>query len=72
MIKEIGYALIFGKSLVVYLGILTFLSLLVTAYMGFSLMKGRKWASLKKHKTIAFATILLATIHGLLVFLAYF
>jgi hypothetical protein len=71
MFQEITYYLIFGKPLIVYLGILTLLSLLTTASIGFLNLRGIRTIPFRYHPVCAGLTILLALVHGLLGLLAY-
>jgi len=70
MLKNIAYFLILGKPLVLYLGIITLILLLLTATMGFLVMKGK--ANFKHHLLLAKITIALALIHGILGLALYF
>jgi len=72
MIAKIALILIFGKPLVIYLGSLTFLSLLFTASIGYASIKGIKWVPFKYHPLMAVTTITIALIHGLLGLSIYF
>lgn len=72
MLRNITYFLIFGKPLIMYLGILTLLSFLFTAYIGWSNRRGHNKISLFWHFRMAKISIALAIIHGLLGILAYF
>jgi hypothetical protein len=75
MLANITYFMIFGKPLIMYLGILTLLSLLGTAIIGFLLMKGKMkppFITIKTHRLMACLTISLALIHGILGILMYF
>lgn len=72
MLQEITYYLIFGKPLIMYLGILTFLSLLTTASISIMNMRGIRIIPFRWHPRCAAFTILLAFIHGALGTLTYF
>jgi len=72
MLARIALIMIFGKPLVMYLGILTFVSLLFTASIGYSTLHGIKWVPFKYHPWMAGTTITLAAIHGLLGLGIYF
>lgn len=72
MLNNITYYLIFGKPLIMYLGIVTLLSLMVTAYIGYSNFKGKSKIPFAWHPRIAAITILIALVHGTLGLLAYF
>jgi hypothetical protein len=72
MFQEITYYLIFGKPLILYLGILTLLAFLVTATIGVMVLKGIRTIPFRWHTRCAGCAILLALVHGLLGMLAYF
>ncbi len=66
MISSFAYFLIFGKPLIMYSGILTLISLLLTASIGYTTRKGIKWVPFKYHPFMAKATVTLALIHGIM------
>lgn len=66
MFQDISYALIFGKPLIMYLGILTLLSFLTTAAVGIMNMKGITTIPFVWHPRLAVLSICLALIHGAL------
>jgi len=74
MIANIAYYLIFGKPLIMYLGILTLISLLCTATVGYLVFTGkaRPPITFTTHRLLAYTTIGLALIHGMLGLLIYF
>lgn len=72
ILTKIAYYLIFGKPLIMYLGILTLLSFLFTAYIGAMNLKGNMKISFKWHMRMARISISLALLHGLLAIAAYF
>jgi len=72
MFQDITYALIFGKPLIMYLGIFTLLSFLATASIGVLNMKGITTIPFVWHPRLAVFSICLALIHGALGVLAYF
>lgn len=72
MFQEITYYLIFGKPLIMYLGILTLLAILFTASIAVMTMKGIRTIPLRWHTRCAACAIVLALVHGLLGMLAYF
>jgi len=73
MFREIAYFLIFGKPLIMYLGITTLLSFLLTASVGLASVKGIKWwIPFKWHPIFAAISIGLALIHGFLGASLYF
>lgn len=67
MFTAIAYLpILFGKPLVMYLGILTFLALIFTASIGYASFRGLRWVPFKYHPWMALTTIILAIIHGVL------
>lgn len=64
--------MIFGKPLIMYTGILTLLSFLFTALIGFLNYKGIRKIPLKWHPVMAVISITLAIIHGALGIFLYF
>ncbi|MDO8339095.1 MAG: hypothetical protein Q7T16_00380 [Candidatus Burarchaeum sp.] len=70
MLRDITYYLIFGKPLIMYLGILTLLSFMTTAYIGTRILKGK--ATVEQHKKMVITSFLLAGVHATLGILAYF
>ena len=72
MFEAITYAPIFGKPLIMYLGILTLLSFLATAVVGALNFKGITTIPFVWHPRLAVFAICLAVIHGTLGVLVYF
>jgi hypothetical protein len=72
MFSEISYYLIFGKPLIMYLGILTLLSLLTTASIAFLTISGIRRFPMQWHHRGAALTIIFALVHGILGILLYF
>ena len=70
MLNNISYFLILGRPLIMYLGILTFTSLVCTATAGYLVMKGK--IDLNVHKTFVAITFSIAIVHGTLGILSYF
>jgi hypothetical protein len=70
-IRNLALLPILGKPLVIYLGIITFTSFLVTAVLGVLILKGKR-ISLKTHLLIAKISLTLAVIHGFLAFSIFF
>ena len=70
----IAYFPIFlGRPLIMYLGILTLLSLLFTAYAGYANFRGLRYAPpFSWHLKLAITTVALAIIHGSLGLLSQF
>ena len=71
MFQEITYFLIFGKPLIMYLGILTLLAILVTAAIAIMNKKGIRTIPFRWHPVCAVCAIPIALVHGLLGILAY-
>lgn len=69
MFEEITYMPIFGMPLIIYSGIFTFISFIITAFFGMRVLQGK--AKFEHHKLAAIISITLAVIHGLLGFLVY-
>ena len=72
MLQNITYFLIFGKPLIMYLGIITLLSFLITATLGVMIIKGIGKIPFKWHMTMAVISIALTVIHGVLGILIYY
>ncbi len=72
MLENISYYLIFGKPLIMYLGISALLSLLATATLGYLTFKGKTKIPFAWHPRLATITITLALIHATLGILSYF
>ena len=72
MFQDITYFLIFGKPLIMYLGILTLLAFLFTASIAVMNLKGIRTIPFKWHPRCAVFSISLALVHGLLGILAFF
>jgi hypothetical protein len=72
MLRNITYFLIFGKPLIMYLGIITLLSFLFTALIGLLNFKGVHNIPFKWHPRMVVVSITLAIIHGALGILLYF
>lgn len=75
MLINITYYMIFGKPLIMYLGIITLLLFLWAAAVGGLVMKGKNkppFITLKAHLFLAKIAIGLMLIHGLLGISRYF
>lgn len=72
MLNNISYYMIFGKPLMMYLGITVLSSFLFTATIGFLNYHGIKKIPFSWHPKMAAISITLAIIHGTLGVLAYF
>ena len=71
MLEYITYYQIFGKPLIMYLGILTLTSFLFTAFIGYTTLHGKQIVPFKWHPRMAAISITLALIHGTLGILVY-
>ncbi|MDO8669604.1 MAG: hypothetical protein Q7K65_04900 [Candidatus Buchananbacteria bacterium] len=72
MLRNISYYLIFGKPVMMYLGIITFLLFIATASVGYGIYKGKLRIPLVWHFRLAKTAIAFALIHATLGILAYF
>lgn len=72
MFQDITYFPVFGKPLILYLGILTLLAFLLTASIPVMNKKGIRVIPSRWHPLCAGCAILLALVHGVLGMLAYF
>ena len=70
MLTQISYYLIFGRPLIMYMGILVLLCFLTTATLGYLIHHG-KAINFKWHKRMAAISIALALIHGFFGIMAY-
>ncbi len=71
MLENISYYLIFGKPLVMYLGILTLLSFLFTALIAILNKNGVDKIPFKWHPRMGIISVSLALIHGFLAIMHY-
>ena len=71
MLEEISYAMILGKPLIFYLGILTVTGLLITAAIPVLNNRGIRIIPFNWHPRCAAVTICFAIIHGALGVLVY-
>jgi hypothetical protein len=72
MLQEITYYLIFGIPFIVYLGVVTIFMFIITALLALLKRRGKIKISINWHYRLAYISIILALIHGLLGILAYF
>jgi dolichyl-phosphate-mannose--protein O-mannosyl transferase len=72
MFQEITYFLIFGIPFIVYLGIVTVIIFIITALLALLKRKGKIKISIEWHYRLAYISIILALIHGILGISAYF
>jgi len=66
MFRTIAYTLLFGKPLIMWGGMVTFLCFLFTAYISFSNAQGNHAVPFKWHKRMAILSLSIALFHGLL------
>lgn len=71
MLRNIAYYLIFGKPVIMYLGILTLSSFIFTAYIGAMAPRGKTKIPFQWHPRMAKISITLAILHGILGVSAY-
>ena len=71
MFQDISYALIFGKPLILYLGVLTLLAFIITAAIAVINFKGIRTIPFEWHSRCAVVALCLALVHGALGILAY-
>ena len=71
MFQDISYALIFGKPLILYLGVLTLSAFIITAAIAVLNLKGIRTVPFKWHSRCAVVALFLALVHGALGILAY-
>ena len=71
MFQYISYALIFGKPLILYLGMLTLFAFLFTAAIAILNFKGIRTIPFKWHPRCAVVALIFALVHGALGILAY-
>jgi hypothetical protein len=71
MLQEISYYPVLERPLILYLGILTLLSLLATATIAVLNVNGVRTIPVRWHRFCAGFTVLLALVHGGLGLLAY-
>jgi len=72
MFQEVSYYLIFGKPLIMYLGILTLCAFLFTAFIAVLNKRGIRTIPFKWHPRVAIIAIGCAVVHGILGVLAFF
>jgi hypothetical protein len=72
MITAIGHIIVNGLPIALYFGIATFISLLITATIGFLYYKGKYDIPITLHMGMACLTIILAFIHVTLVIWQFF
>jgi len=70
-ILRFAYTTFLGIPMIAWLGIVTYAVLFLTALLQVLKVRKKIKFSFKAHKTMAFITIVFATIHGLLVMFTY-
>lgn len=68
--REIAYYQILGIHLLIYLGLITFILLILSIIFGYLVLTGK--AKFNLHKVFGILTLISAVIHGSLAFLATF
>ena len=72
MLQELTYFMVFGRSLILYLGILTITMFLITASIPLLRKRGHTGIPFFWHPRLAAIAIALGLFHGTLGVLAYF
>jgi hypothetical protein len=72
VLQELTYYLIFGIPFIVYLGIITIVLFINTALIASMKRRKKIKINIKWHYRLAYVSIILALIHGILGILAYF
>ena len=72
MLQDITYYLIFGIPFIAYLGIITIVMFVLTALFALLKRKGKTEISIQWHYRLAYLSIILGSIHGILGITAYF
>jgi hypothetical protein len=72
MLQQVSYYLIFGRPLILYLGIITVCMLLVTASIPVLSRRGLVKIPFVWHVRLAVLTICIALVHGMLGIALYF
>ena len=67
MISSFAYSQFMGLSVAAYVGMLTFLLVVITAVLGYFSLKGIGRIKLGSHKAFAIITILVALFHAFLI-----
>jgi len=70
-ILRFAYTTFLGIPMIAWLGIVTYAVLFLTALLKVLKVRKKIKFSFKAHKTMAFITIVFATVHGLLVVFTY-
>lgn len=70
MLSNLAYFPILGKPLILYLGIITLSSFIITASIGLMIYKGKK-IPFKIHPTMALISLILGITHGTLALSIY-
>ncbi|MFP4461278.1 MAG: hypothetical protein ACOC34_06005 [Thermotogota bacterium] len=70
-ILQFAYMTFLGMPMIAWLGIITYILLFFTILLQVLKIKKKIKFSFKAHKTMAYITLVLATVHGLLVMFTY-
>jgi uncharacterized membrane protein len=65
-LEQITFLPIFGIPLITYLGVITFTLFLITAVVGYMIVKGKTKLPFKWHVRLAILALVFASIHGTL------
>ena len=65
MLSQIALTKIAGLPMVAYGGMITLLLIIITGYIGHSLMKGEQKFSLKVHQNLFWVTLIVGILHGI-------
>jgi hypothetical protein len=68
--SSIAYYLIFGRPLLLYLGLMTLVTFSVVASIPLLNRRGIRWLPFRWHRPAAFTGLTLGAVHGLLAFLS--
>lgn len=71
-LQQLAYYPLWGKPIVMYLGIFSFLVLIATAITGYMRSKGSQTIDFKWHRRLAYLLIILTIFHALLGLSSYF
>jgi hypothetical protein len=72
MFQEISYYLIFGKPLIMYIGLISIAMFLTVATIGYLIFTGRTKIKITTHRNLAITAITIALIHGFFGVMLYF
>lgn len=70
MFNNITYYMIFGKPLIMYMGMLLFLMICTQVFMGIMVLQGK--IGVKYHKAMGFSILIFGAIHGFFGAMSFF